>query len=271
MVPAGGFGRVERFVGGVEQVLARISAVRCNIARMGEAGDANTHRKRSLGKRHARECRRSAVHRFANGGCDAMRGLGGEAWQGDDELVATEAAAERVLWQALRDHRADESHGVGSRVVTVRIVERFEPIEVEDHHRQRSIDATRGLQGVAETPFETAQVEETGQVIGLRHAVQLPSIVSKLRGDDANGEEERDLHDVRFRVGEREQARVADVVQHDGGSGRDYAAVRRERDASEDDRNVIEVLKRRRARSRIHPVDGEQQENDERSSEPAHV
>ena len=56
---------------------------------------------------------------------------------------------------------------------------------------------------------------QTGEVVRHRQPVQLASVVGKARGGEADGDEDRHLHDVRLFVPPAERVRIGQVVQHD--------------------------------------------------------
>ena len=103
--------------------------------------------------------------------------------------------------------------------------------------------------------FERAQVVQTGQIVGHRQRAQMLGIVGQLRRGDAGRDEQRDDHRIRLFVAIREQVRVGEVIQHRRGHGGRRAAAPPEPDAGEDDRQVVEVLKRRGAGGAIQPED----------------
>jgi hypothetical protein len=75
--------------------------------------------------------------------------------------------------------------------------------------------------------------------------MQAPAVVRELRRGERNRKEERDLNEIRLLVGKRHHARVGHVIQQDRERGSRNAAAVAESDASEDDRQIVEVLDRR--------------------------
>ena len=64
----------------------------------------------------------------------------------DDELVAAIAARDSTCGQASGDQVADAPHRLGPREVAVRVVQRFQAIEIEHEQRHRQLGDDRAPQ-----------------------------------------------------------------------------------------------------------------------------
>src|SRR5262245_42690118 len=87
--------------------------------------------------------------------------------QHDDELVAGEPGAQIVLAYRRLQDRSDRAQRAVTRLVSIRVVDFLQAIEVEHDDADRGPGARRVRETGFELPIERATVRQPGQRIGM--------------------------------------------------------------------------------------------------------
>ncbi len=151
------------------------------------------------------------------------------------ELVAAEASRRVALATARSQHlRGGLEHPV-SRVVTVRVVDGLEAVEIAGEQREAVSRATRRQQRLAQPVEEERAIGESGEAVAEREIVEARVVAHPLR-DVVDHRDDADL--VAFRDGGPGELEVQDrsVLAH----------------GAEDERHAVAGLQRRAAKAPRH-------------------
>jgi hypothetical protein len=103
--------------------------------------------------------------------------------QDDDELIAAHADHDVVAAHRFSDSLGDRLQQFVAGLVTVRIVDVLEAIQVEEQNGQRQAALPRFLHGFGQMRREVQTIRQAGELIVMREAIQALLLLQQLRFD----------------------------------------------------------------------------------------
>ena len=161
--------------------------------------------------RHVLAVLLACVHRGPDAVREHHRALRVRPGQHAHELLAAEARGQvHPPGRAGQDVREGAQRLVAG-LVPVAIVERLEPVQVEEHHRKEAA-ALRGGELVLQEDARVTAVREVSEDVRERHVLDVVPLLMEPLGQPADPERDRDVrhHDAQEKVGDRPAERRRD-------------------------------------------------------------